>query len=130
MGGSRAVTIVGACGKKIMLIPINKGFALGQVQPSRPIDPLLKAGLDTAGVLLARSDPGAPETFNLIERIIIAPPLFPGKGGGVAISRLSDVNPYLRVTATALEHPILVVLGVLSVPVIAYMLGKKSSARG
>lgn len=102
--------------------------SLGQYYQPQPvaIDPLVHAGLQAAGQVLATSDPGAPQTMMLIERLIAAPGL---PGGSPKISKLSDVNPLLEVAVFWREHPFVTIGAVLAVPLFAYLFGRQAGMR-
>lgn len=99
----------------------------GQPQPSYGyVDPLVDAGLYAAGQALAPGDPQAPVTFQLVRRIMLAPP-FPGGSGTPAGGRkVSDLNPALSTIAWVKENQALSLLLVLSVPVGAFLLGRST----
>lgn len=92
------------------------------VQASR-LDPLVRVGLNTAGQVLSRSDPGAPQTMDLIQQLIEAPGW--GLSTPTAPAKISDLNPALEVFVAVRTHPILTLLGVLSIPALAYIIGKR-----
>jgi hypothetical protein len=97
-------------------------------QPYGYVDPLVDAGLTAAGAALAPGDPGAPQTFQLVRRIIVAPPFlaFAPPSGPPAPRKLSDLNPALETVAWVKENQGLAALLVLSVPVAAFLLGRST----
>lgn len=101
---------------------------LGQ---TRQLDPMIRLGLDATVAVLAPSDPEIRDTARYIERIVVAPPLFPSAGapGRVGISKVSDVNPYLAVVANVREHQVLTLLGLLAIPLVSFLLGRASARR-
>lgn len=93
----------------------------------RPIDPLLKAGLESAGVVLSTSDPDAAQTVQLLERIIAAPGFtLPGQPPSGGPAKASELNPILSAVAWSREHAWLTLFLALGVPVIAYLVGRRS----
>jgi hypothetical protein len=105
---------------------------LGQFAPTTQpgyIDPLVDAGLTAAGTALSTNDPGAPATFQLVRRIIVAPPFasLPSFGTTTPTQhKLSDINPALQTIAWVKENQGLTALMILSVPVIAFLLGRST----
>jgi hypothetical protein len=95
---------------------------------------MVDIALTTAGQILSQNDPGALETVGLVRRIMVAPPPFWAgavsaavKGKGKGIAKVSDVNPYLKVGAVLAENQTATVLGVLAIPVIAFLLGRATA---
>lgn len=109
---------------------LGQFYQVPQTQP-QAIDPLLHIGLQTAGQVLARSDPGAPETFQLLERIIVAPgfPSYGQQPTGPTIQRVSDLNPTLGLIAWTRENSILATILALSIPAFIFLLGRQAGMR-
>jgi len=105
------------------------------VVPYHPIDPTVYYALRTAGAALSASgDPGAQDTVELIRRNIEAQG-FPWEWATSGVTqgtpgRVSNVNSTLSLLATMRENPIVSTAGLVLIPVLAYMLGKKSAKRG
>lgn len=102
-----------------------------QPQPGQQIDPLIEAGLNTAGNLLSQGDPGALETVDLIKAHMIAPPLFNGvlskvvpSSGGV--QHISQINGLLKMALWFRQNSWLALAGLIAIPVGIFALGRAS----
>lgn len=98
--------------------------------PNRGLDPTVDIALTTASQILSRNDPGVGETEQLIRRIIMAPPApWSGRipGAGPTVAKVSDINPFLRPIAYVSENPVTTVLGLVAVPLIAFLLGRATA---
>ena len=111
--------------------------SIGQYQapytgPAQSLNPVLYAALESAGVVLSQTDPGAPQTIQYIERIIAAPPMFSSSasaGGPAGPAKLSDIDSVLRPIVFVRENPVVTLLGLVAIPMVVFFVGRAVGLR-